>query len=84
MSALQLHCSTVTVCPRKNLPAVLSAPGHCRLWETSGNAGEGDILPYVGCHVNRCLRQQWARCGGKSEFSLEKKCREKNKLHVEH
>ncbi len=72
MSVLQLHCSTVAVCPCKNLPAVLSAPGHCRLRETSGNAGEGDILPYVSCHVNRCLRQQWARCGGKSEFSFER------------
>lgn len=70
MSVLQLHCSTVAVCPCENLPAVLSAPGHCGLRETSGSAGEGDILPYVSCHINRCLREQWARCGGKSEFSF--------------
>lgn len=70
MSIFQLHCSTVAVCPRKNLPAVLSVPGHCRLRGTPGNAVEGDILPNVSCHVNRCLGEQWARCEEKSEFSF--------------
>ncbi len=70
MSVLLLHCSTVAVDPCRNRGAVLSVPAHCRLWETSDTAGQGDILPYVSCHVNRCLGEQWARCVGKSEFSL--------------
>lgn len=70
MSILQLHCSTMAVCPSENLPAVLSVPGHGGLRETSGSAGEGDILPYVSCHINWCFREQWADCGENSEFSF--------------
>lgn len=83
MSVLQLHRSTVAVCPCKNLPAVPSVPGHRRLGETSGNAGEGDVLPYVSRHVDRCLREQWARCARRASFPLFS-FSEKNKLYVEH
>lgn len=70
MSILQLHCSTVAVCPPENPPAILPVPGHSSLRETSGTAGEGDILPYVGCHVNRCFREHWAHCEERSEVSI--------------
>lgn len=68
MSVLKLHCSTVAVSPCENLPPTLSVPGQCGLWETSRGAREGDVLPYVSCHVNRCLREQRVRCGEKSTF----------------
>lgn len=62
MSIVQLHSSPVAVCPCEDLPAVLSAPGHSGLRGTPGGAGEGDIFPDVSRHINRCLREQWARC----------------------
>lgn len=60
MSILQLHRSAVAAC--ENPPAILSVPGDCWLRGTSGSAGEGDILPYVGHQVNWRLREQWAHC----------------------
>lgn len=62
MPTFLLHCSALAVCPSKNYSAILSAPGHCGLRVTSGDAGEGDIIPYVSCHIHWCLREQWPRC----------------------
>lgn len=45
------------------MAAVLPAPGHGGLWGTPGRAGEGDIFPYVGHHIDRRFGEQRASCG---------------------